>query len=102
MKNYRFFFYAKTVPWRYFVNVLLLIYKDFIFVMGWPATVLLIKYFKGDFLNISIFHCILAKYCPILTTHISLERLYMRLSKNLTFDKLTLKGFIVQGHIWAD
>ncbi len=39
--------------------------------------------------------CISAKYCPILTNHISMESLFI----NLNFEKFTLKTcFVVQGH----
>ncbi len=46
--------------------------------------------------------CISAKYCPIITNHTSMERLYsaFRWCINLNFAKLTLMtGFVVQGHI---
>ncbi len=43
--------------------------------------------------------CILAKYCPILTNHTSMESLFIQLSY-LNFENMTLMtGFVFQGHI---
>ncbi len=47
--------------------------------------------------------CISAKYCPIITTHTSMKRLFIQLSDDIWISnskKLTLKtGFVAQGHI---
>ncbi len=40
--------------------------------------------------------CISAKYCPIITNHTSMERLFIQMMYKSTL----ITGFVLQGHIW--